>query len=410
MERSNAPSARQESFALRARTRFLTGSKRERGCGAWSVQSLECDPWIEVRREHGSAKARWCGLMACGHIWTCPVCSQAKRSKRAALLDAAVRNLRGRWQMLTLTVLHHRGMSLEMLHAGMMRAWRRCRQGRGACGVQALWAAKVTASARAVEMPHGENGWHVHLHVFLRTDEWSEGETDTLREAYQHCVRVEMGDACVPNDTRALWWSDALDGADDEKRSAYLAKTSFEVSGLGKKTGKRGSLSPWQIARKASHGSQAHLRLWQEYYQATKGKRAFVLDSRAAEAGRRQLALDALNPNETMGVDGAEQTDDGVLLTLSQETLEPPVRVPVKTRDYQALVRKERERPAVLALVLRDVEREGLGALERWIVYAHQRPDHERSRGRASNPNVLEEREHPSQRGRGCMYDLGPGF
>jgi hypothetical protein len=354
--RASSP-ARQASYALRARARYLTGSKRERGCGAWSVQTLECDPWLEVRRDEGRAHAKWCGLMTCGHIWTCAVCAQAKRAKRGELLDAAIRGAGGRWQMLTFTVRHHDGQPLATTHAGLMTAVRKARQSRA---VRAIYDAKVTMSARAVEIPHGKNGWHPHCHVLVRSLEWSETERAKLLDAYKSAVRAALGNECLPDDVHAVFWSDGFDAGDAAQRGQYLTKLAFEVSGLGTKTGKQGSLSAWQVCDRAARGEQKYLRLWQEYYAATKGRRAYELDERATEAGKRQLILDA---------DDKQQQRDQVGVDTVDPEVEPVVRVPVKTRDFEALRRAEQWHPSVLADVLADVEREGTGALGRWLVY-----------------------------------------
>lgn len=348
-------SARQDAYALRAKTRWLTSSSRERGCGYWPVTHVEDDPYIEVKREKGQAVARWCGLLQCGHIWTCPVCSQKKRAQRARLFDAAIRGLGGRWQMVTVTLRHRNGMSLRALHGGLMKAWRRARQGGR---VQRIWSDLVTASARAVEMPHGENGWHVHLHVVLRTQEWSDDDREALLSAYRAAIRRELGVACIPDDEHALFWSDPFDGSDEHERGSYLSKLSLEVSGFAK-VGKRGSVTHWEIARRAGEGDQAALRLWHEYYEATKGRRCFELDERAATAGREQLLDDAFKE--------AENADD------AQPDGEP-LRIRVKSRDLMLLRRLEREgSPGIMAQVLRSAETDGIDAVARWVAYAHAR-------------------------------------
>lgn len=324
------------------------------------MQTLECDPWLEVRRDEGRSRARWCGLMTCGHIWTCPVCAQAKRAKRGELLDAAIRGSGGRWQMLTFTVRHHEGQPLATTHAGLMTAVRKARQSRS---VRAIYDANVTMSARAVEIPYGKNGWHPHCHVLLRTQEWSETEREKLLDAYKCAVRAALGDAYLPDDVHAVFWSDGFDAADAAQRGQYLTKLAFEVSGLGAKTGKQGSLSAWQVCDRAARGEQKYLRLWSEYYAATKGRRAYELDERATEAGKRQLIIDA---------DDKAQARDRVGVDTVDPELEPVVRVPVKTRDFESLRRAEQWHPSILADVLADVERGAgvLDAIARWVVYA----------------------------------------
>jgi hypothetical protein len=355
LEPNPTRAARQQAYALRARTRWLTPSQRERGCGYWPVTEREDDPYIEVRRDGGKSHARWCGLLQCGHIWTCPVCSQQKRAKRAALFDAAIRGLGGRWQMLTVTLRHRNGMPLERLLTGLSKAWRRCRQGGR---VQRIWSERVTASARATEIPHGTNGWHTHLHVVLRTSEWDDSERQALLSAYQSAIRTELGAACLPDDLHGLFWSEPFDGSNDSERGLYLSKLAFEVAGFGKE-GKLGSVSSWEVARRAGEGDQSAMRLWSEFYTATKGRRMFELDERAAAAGREQQLTDELE--KTKNAD-------------PQEGDVPHSVLFVRTRDFQRLRTLERKGlPAILAQVLRSAETDGQAGIDKWLTFANER-------------------------------------
>jgi hypothetical protein len=332
LEYRHTRAARQGAYRLRARARRITSSRRERGCGILPVHDATEHPWIQVHEERGKRGARWHGLMACGHIWTCPVCSSAKRAKRVELLSAAVRGLQGRWQMLTITLRHRPGMSLKTLLHGMMAAWRKARQGGM---VQRVWSERVSASARATEITHGENGWHPHLHVLLRTSAWEPHEHAALLERWQNAIRASLGEACEPNDLRALWWSEPFEGGASKGLERYIGKLALEVGGFGK------DRSHWSVLERASSGDVAAWRLWSEFFDATRGRRAFELDDRCADAGRRQLA-DEAEPDVRDMPEGVE-----------------PHRVSVP-RDTVRLMRiRERDSPGIFALALEIVERGG---------------------------------------------------
>jgi hypothetical protein len=309
----------------------VTQSRRERGCGILPVHDATEHPWIQVHEERGKRAARWHGLMSCGHIWTCPVCSSSKRAKRVELLSAAVRGLGGRWQMLTITLRHRPGMSLKTLLHGMMAAWRRARQGGK---VQATWSTRVTASARATEITYGENGWHPHLHVLLRTSAWEPDEHAALLERWQSAIRDSLGKECTPNDERALWWSEPFEGAESAGLERYIGKLALEVGGFGK------DRSHWSVLERASNGEQAAWRLWSEFYEATRGRRAFELDDRCAAAGKAQLWDEA--PPEKGDADGGE-----------------PHRVFVPRDVVRALRIHEHDNPTIFAECLGIVERGG---------------------------------------------------
>jgi hypothetical protein len=299
--------------------------------------------------------------------------------------------------MLTVTLRHRNGMPLRDLHGALMRAWRRCRQGgalywkarkvgrargRGRCdpqsppsglanrtpghragpgvrvfrnprrGVQSIWSEHVTASVRAVEMPHGVNGWHPHLHVLLRTELWDAEDRAILLTRWKDAIRRELGDQCTPNDEHALVWSDPIDASDARGRERYLTKLGLEVAGPGKK-GKKGA-THWELAVKATEGNQRALRLWEEFYRGTKGRRMLELDERAAEAGRAQLSAEL--PERDEPPDHTKQ-----------------VSIEVKRDAVRALRRLERGHPSMFAMLLKLAETEGRGAVEEWVHYAETR-------------------------------------
>ena len=82
--------ARQLAYRLRSRTRWIASSPRERDCGVLCVEHTNEHPHIEVKRSDGIARARWTGLLTCGHIWSCPVCSNNLRAERAERIVRAV--------------------------------------------------------------------------------------------------------------------------------------------------------------------------------------------------------------------------------------------------------------------------------------------------------------------------------
>lgn len=123
---------------------------------------------VEVWRNPGLARARYAGLMTCQSVWVCPCCSAHIAEARRAELTAAVQN----WQakggtvlMLTLTVPHYDGDELRGLLDGLLGAHRdfvreySFRQWRDSIG--------LAGRVRALEVTHGSNGFHPHLHILL---------------------------------------------------------------------------------------------------------------------------------------------------------------------------------------------------------------------------------------------------
>jgi len=293
------------------------------------------------------------------------VCSQNKRAKRATHIQAGLRGMLGRWQLLTITLRHREGMRLQKLMAGLMKAWRRARQGGK---IQRIWAERVTGSVRAVEVTYGENGWHPHIHVLLRTSEWDDEEKQALLERWQGCIRGELGAACVPSDVHALSWSDAFDASESAERAKYVTKIGLEVAGLGKST------SHWQIAKLATLGDPHAMRLWAEFFDATRGRRMIEQDDRVAHAAKLQLAEDRLEAHDL--------ADDF-----------EPLRFDVSGTDFRLLRFKERSHPTIMADVLHSAEHEGRKGVESWLAYARSRKD---------DPHGSTESHLPAIRGATC--------
>jgi hypothetical protein len=227
----------------------------------------------------------------------------------------AMRNGQGEWRMVTLTIRHRKGMPLAWLLKGLAAAWRRCRQGGK---IQKAWSENVTASIRATEVTTGRNGWHPHLHVVIRSAEWTPELQAELTRRWKAAVIQHLGAACVPDDDHGIDWGPGMQG-DDPKAARYLMKLGMEVAG----TGKGGTRCHWSVAERAVAGDAAAVVAWREYATATKGRRMSELDDRAAamadqsepmadlpEATELDVNLDAL---EVAALRKYELRDPGIM-------------------------------------------------------------------------------------------------
>ena len=110
------------------------------------------------------------GLAHCGSVWECPTCQMQILQARAEQVSTGVeRHGKTRVAMLTLTIRHAQGDSLKRMRTLLVRTWGamlRHRQFK-------KWQrdAGVVGFVRAVEVKHGPNGWHPHLHVLFFFDD-----------------------------------------------------------------------------------------------------------------------------------------------------------------------------------------------------------------------------------------------
>lgn len=298
-----------DAYELRSRLRPLAATPRVRDCGARAI----CEaPELVVRDYKEQRRAWWEGILRCGRQFACPVCAAKRAAERAAELDRLMLgDEHGRWQMVTFTLRHHRGESLRSLLDKLYGAWRKVRSRRV---IRKIFDEHVTASVRAVEVTHGKNGWHPHIHLLLRTSHWSDAERARLQWEWLSVLPGVAGVAVV--------WSAPLQ-RDGASRARYLSKLGAEVAGVAK-TPKCGNATPWQIARAALVDPPAR-ELWTEYQRAMRGRRVLEFDERA----KAMLAPEA---------DADEHLREW--------------RVPFTSDEFRALASFERHVPTILYEVI----------------------------------------------------------
>lgn len=306
----------QRCARLHARLRSISSLKRLRRC---LVSKCRAELGVWVSGTDGTRAAKASGVLTCNSIHACPTCARKLRARAmkrvskalAGGLDAHPCDV---WQMISVTLRHHAGMSLRWLRDGEMKAWRRCRQdGR----VQRIFKRHVKASIRAFEVTHSfVNGWHPHLHIAILTSGWTDEERETLARVWEESViwalshvdadnrkkhaktsegyHVKLEErtralACRPNAEHGIRWSKKTLRRGDEgsKLQAYLTDIGLELSlGATKTTQRTQSRTPWQIAESAVNGDLEDVRLWREYEQGVKGTRCIELDDRAVQYAR----------------------------------------------------------------------------------------------------------------------------
>lgn len=219
------------------------------------------------------------GIETCGSVWTCPVCAgKIAEGRRKEVAKALSRHkaMGGHVFMMTLTVPHHGYETARHLRDGVAKAWQKFVQGspwtrrKDRYGIQFI---------RSLEVTHGANGWHPHLHVLLLTDELDDQDAFELSEwCFERwgkvTSRLGLGDVSrrgfqfertdsdeAAGEYVAKWGNDAQFGVDCEITKAHV------------KTSRKGGRSPWQILADAQAGDPASIMLFREYAAAFKGAR-----------------------------------------------------------------------------------------------------------------------------------------
>lgn len=237
---------------------------------------------VEVRRAP-DGRAGASGLYYCGAVWSCPVCSWHIARERGEEVQRVYRLLCEQGgpalhpYFLTLTVRHGADMPLERTREAVAECWRKIRQARG----WRQWQERLGyyGDVRALEVTHGANGWHPHLHVVLFSvreipTEIGREFTAWLLAEWRKRVGAALG--VEPNEERGVQMERVRSRAD------YVAKLGIGAelsSAHGKKARKEGSRTTWQllqdVARRCEAGDYGHrdVALWREWVEGMHGAR-----------------------------------------------------------------------------------------------------------------------------------------
>lgn len=264
--------AKKRRYTIRRHLWDLSRIERVRKCGRVTV-----NPAGTVGLRISDGAAGYSGLATCGSVWSCPVCAAkiaASRSDELAEVLNWAESDGHTVAMLTLTLQHRKGNGLKALWDTIGKSWASVTSGKKWQRIKADFG--LIGWARAVEITHGQNGWHPHIHVILVL----EGEQTTA------CVEA-LGELIWPRWYRSLqrrgYTATRAHGLDirtsentvRDHLAAYFTKALACEATYGQlKEGKRGGRTPFEIlADVVKHGLVDDLELWHEYEKVARGRR-----------------------------------------------------------------------------------------------------------------------------------------
>lgn len=170
-------------FALQAKARDLLPEHRV----GWCMRRFRGETQrVSIVHAKSRGSAYFDGLMRCGRVWVCPVCaskiSEARRTELNDLLLASREIAIGytsdkpeyypRWflTMLTFTISHKPDESASDVLARLDRAWARYSSGKWVQHFRKRYL--ISGTIRALEMTHGDSGWHPHYHLLQFHNSW----------------------------------------------------------------------------------------------------------------------------------------------------------------------------------------------------------------------------------------------
>lgn len=266
----------QERHALRTRAGKLLESERLQGCGR-----KRTGPTVEMWRG-GNGATHFRGVETCGSIWQCPVCSAKiahKRSIEVQALADAHETAGGSVYMATFTMRHHQFNRAKYLKSTVTKAWQKMQSGKPWGRLKNEHG--ITGTVRALEITHGGNGWHPHLHVLLLTEK-------TLDETEMELMKLDLFERWAAkikslNGTTEIGAFDLRKASSGIEAASYIAKwgAGHEIAkGAGKSASGR---SVWDLLKASEFDPEAG-RLFKEYADAFKGARHLTYSKGSREA------------------------------------------------------------------------------------------------------------------------------
>ncbi|MDR8526222.1 protein rep [Shewanella fidelis] len=277
-ERYRIQSVARELFA---REGFKQKLEREydyhRTCKCLVVRQGE----VQVRKSKEHKTAFYGGLVTCGSVWSCPVCTakiqERRRTEISTAMDKAYQDGM-KCVMVTLTFPHMAFQKLDDLVKRQADALQKMRAGKPWQKIKDR--AGYHGLIRSLELTYGENGWHPHTHEIWMVSK--DCDADWLKEKIlsrweSACIRAGLLDEKKLDDFR----KHAVDVKDNASNSDYLAKmddskhwgADREIAKASTKTGRKKGIHPFQFLVQYAEGDDKAGYRWIEYSDVMKGKR-----------------------------------------------------------------------------------------------------------------------------------------
>jgi hypothetical protein len=277
--------ARERWYGLRTALWTRSTLPRVRKCG-------RCKRAAKVGVRSTNQSAGYSGLVSCGSIWVCPVCSRkiaAKRAVEVGHVVAAAVSEGLTVVLLTKTLSHHAGQPLAVTWDAVRDCWDSIIKNKWYR--EAKTAIGLIGTIRNAEVTHGVNGFHPHMHALLimRGDVTNAELANFIAGIDQRWASkaVSLGLAlplAVGQDYRRITPEEIGEVAD------YMSKghkdTPLDPGKLGleltftqskKARSAHATRSMWEVLENAvERGEQADVKTWQEFERVSKGRRSLV--------------------------------------------------------------------------------------------------------------------------------------
>lgn len=284
---------RNRLYRLRASAARLLREERVAWCGRRARLGH-----VDVRC--GEGRASYGGVETCASVWVCPACAskiaEERRKEVRALADDHCRK-GGSIYMAAFTLRHKHWQSATELRQAVTKSWSKMIA--GAPWKRAMEKAGCVGGVRALEVTHGKNGWHPHLHVVFFLDHEIGADDFGIWLFERWCKIVERAGfgECNPD----IWRFERA--AHHDAVTDYVVKGNFdmELTRGHMKLAKGGGRSPWQLLTDAAEGDRRAAWLFRDFAKAFKGARQLTWFGDLREARSDLEIANADEPAELLG-------------------------------------------------------------------------------------------------------------
>jgi hypothetical protein len=219
--------------------------------------------------------------------------------------------------MATLTLPHNEGDALKPLRVHVAKAWTAIKTG----APWRRWKDRLglVGDVRALEVTHGANGWHPHLHAALYTaGPLDEGTLEAFEEWFwrRWCDVLQRRTRAAGRVYRMRSREHGV-RVQPLRKADYLAKMGLaaETANAWTKAGRVGHRTPFQILRDVTLGTdddarRADLKLWRQWARGIKGARQLIYSrGLRAKYALGEPVEDAALPDTQSELEGLSDAD-----------------------------------------------------------------------------------------------------
>jgi len=238
---------------------------------------------VGINKSASTGKCFYTGLVTCGSVWSCPLCSVLIQSRRSVEVSKAIESAYNdhglSCSMITLTFPHYSFQSCKYLIDKQKQALKYFRESRAYKNM--LKEIGYKGLIRGLEVVYGSNGWHPHTHeLWFHKPSKIHRQTAIIKHFwFKACDKAGL----IPKGKSTSFKKHAVDIKLNVSSGDYLQKSSQDGWGIDKeltssslKSSSKG-LPPFALLESAnsleSSDREAHGQLFVEYAKAFAGKR-----------------------------------------------------------------------------------------------------------------------------------------